>query len=290
MPLAPPHKVSPVALVGFPGREGFGLVAVIARLGKNRPEGSCLPGGYYGRQVFCHKASLPQKSRVATGNIPFPVVRNAHFPGYGDRTSPLRVRWSLAGPQLLFRPESQEKQPCMARHPEWFERLDAVEETLRSPAVTTDLLGRQEIGAVFGVSDRDSIRLLHKFGAQPHGDALALDRHELLLQLEAVRSGSAYQAFLRQRQQVAQHLSAARQEAAARRFRVRPALADSERVRADDLPKTLTWRRTAPGGPQRFEILYDDGADLLWHLAEFLAFAGQNREEFLRATEPAEPS
>ncbi len=176
----------------------------------------------------------------------------------------------------------------MARHPEWFERLELIEETLRSPAVTTDLLGRPEIGAVFGASDRDSIRLLHKFGAKPQGDSLVLDRHDLLLQLEAVRGGSAYAAFLRQRQQVAQHLSAARQEAAARRFRVRPAGANSERVGATDLPKTLTWRRTSPGGPQRFEILYDDGADLMWQLAEFLAFAGVNREEFLRSTEPAE--
>lgn len=51
----------------------------------------------------------------------------------------------------------------MARHPEWFERLDSIEETVRQ-SETIELLGRQEIAAVFGVSDRDSIRLLHKFG------------------------------------------------------------------------------------------------------------------------------
>jgi len=182
----------------------------------------------------------------------------------------------------------------MARHPEWFERLDLIEETLESPDVTTELLGRQEIRAVFGVSERDSIRLLHKFGARVQDDALALDRHEILLQLRALRAGSAYQAFLRQRQNVAQHLSAARQEAAARRFRVPAARQEPERARLEDLPTSLTWRRASPGAtpgaPGRFEILYDDGADLMWQLAEFLAAAGVNREEFFRATEPAEPS
>ncbi len=175
----------------------------------------------------------------------------------------------------------------MARQPEWFSRLDTIEETLQHQ-VAAEWFGRQQVAAAFGVSDRDSIRLLHKFGAQRQADALAVSRSALLAQLGAVRAGSAYQAFLRQREQVAGHLAAAREESAARRFRVpRPR---QERARLADLPATLSWRRASPEALGRFEILYDDGADLMWQLAEFLAAAGVNREEFLRATEPGEPS
>ncbi len=173
----------------------------------------------------------------------------------------------------------------MARHPEWFERLDSIEETVRQ-SETVEWLGRQEIAAVFGVSDRDSIRLLHKFGGERRADALAVSRSALSAQLEAVRRGSAYLAFAQQRQQVAKHLQAARAESAARKFRVGPAIPDSGRVRLEDLPSTLTWKRASSDAPGRFEILYDDGADLMWQLSEFLAAAGVNREEFFRATEP----
>ncbi len=68
------------------------------------------------------------------------------------------------------------------------------------------------------------------------GDALAVERDALLLGLEAVRAGSAYGAFLRQRRGLAQHLRAARAEAAAWRFRVRSAFPEPERVRLETLP------------------------------------------------------
>ncbi len=68
----------------------------------------------------------------------------------------------------------------MARQPEWFSRPDTIKHTLQQQ-VAAEWLGRQEVAAALGVSDRDSIRLLHKFGAQSHGDALALDRYDLLL-------------------------------------------------------------------------------------------------------------
>jgi hypothetical protein len=57
-------------------------------------------------------------------------------------------------------------------------------------------------------------------------------------------------------------------------------------VRLEDLPETIIWRRAGPTGPARFEIRYDDGADLMWMLAEFLNAAGVNRAEFLAGTEP----
>ena len=92
----------------------------------------------------------------------------------------------------------------MARHPEWFERLDAIQEVLQRAEVES--LGRKEIKAIFGCSERDSIRLLHKFGATEQGNALSLPRSALQAQLRAIRVGSTYGAFLRQRQEVARHL------------------------------------------------------------------------------------
>jgi hypothetical protein len=173
----------------------------------------------------------------------------------------------------------------MARHPDWFERLDPIIEVVRQ-ADHLEWLGRKEIRAVFCCSERDSIRLLHKFGASERDNALSLPRSALLAQLEAIRAGSTYAAFLGQRQEVAKQLSSARTEAAARQFRVRPAAAQDRRARLEDLPKSITWRRAAMDAPGRFEIFYDDGADLMRQLAEFLSAAGVNREEFLTATEP----
>jgi hypothetical protein len=170
----------------------------------------------------------------------------------------------------------------MARHPEWFERLDVIAEVVRQ-SDGLEWIGRKEMKAIFSCSERDSIRLLHKFGAKERDNALSLPRSALLAQLEAVRSGSNYGAFLRQRQNVVQQLSAARAEAAARQFRV----VSRPRPQLENLPSTITWRRDAAGGRARFEVLYDDGADLMRQLSEFLSAAGVNREEFFAGTEPS---
>lgn len=106
----------------------------------------------------------------------------------------------------------------MARSPDWFERLDAIVDTTRQ--MPLESLGRWEMKALFACSERDSIRLLHKFGATVCADALSLPRASLLAQLEAIRAGTAYAAFLRQRQQVAQHLAVAHAENVARRRRI----------------------------------------------------------------------
>ena len=173
----------------------------------------------------------------------------------------------------------------MARHPQWFERLDAILEVVRA-SVNTESLGRAEMKAVFACSERDSIRLLHQFGAREQGNALALPRSSLLPQLEAIRGGETFAAFARQRQGVARQLAAARAEMSARRFRVPAATVDEPRLEA--LPETIRWRRSAPAGPARFEIVYEDGADLMWQLAEFLRAAGVHRAAFFDATEPAD--
>jgi len=174
----------------------------------------------------------------------------------------------------------------MARHPDWFGRLDAIEETARQSSA--EWLGRNEVQSLFGVSERDAIRLLHKLGAEDQANALFVGRAALLAQLGAVRAGSTYAAFSRKREGVANQLAAARAQTPARQFRVRSAVADERRAQLEALPETVTWKRAGAVGPARFEILYDDGADLMWQLAEFLEAAGSDRAGFFRGTEPGE--
>jgi hypothetical protein len=174
----------------------------------------------------------------------------------------------------------------MARHPDWFGRLDSIIETVRQ-AETLEWFGRNEIKAAFGCSERDSIRLLHKFGAAERDDVLSLPRSDLLIQLEALRTGSTYAAFFRQRQGVAKQINAARSEAAARQLVVRRG-GPGELRRLEDLPGTIRWRRSPDSGCARFEIVYVDGADLMRQIADFLAAAAAEREEFFSGTEPAQ--
>jgi hypothetical protein len=178
----------------------------------------------------------------------------------------------------------------MARHPDWFDRLDAIHELVRE-AQKLETLGRKEMKAIFACSDRDSIRLLHKFGAETRNNSLCLLRSSLLLQLEAIRSGSTYGAFVRQRQNVAGELASARAENRARQFPIGPlgpTGACGPQLR--NLPDTITWRRSTPNGSARFEIVYRDGQDLMCQLAEFLGAAGVNRDEFFANTEPTDGS
>jgi hypothetical protein len=174
----------------------------------------------------------------------------------------------------------------MARHPKWFETLDAILDEVRASAL--EHFGKAEITALFGFKhDRDGFRLLEKFGAQTFENRLSLPRSSLLAQLEAVRSGAAYAAFVHTRTEVVKSLRASHAQRVARQFRVPAPAKAPPKPRLQDLPSTISWRRTDPTAPGRFEVIYDDGADLLWQLAEFLRVVGSNREAYTEATEPS---
>lgn len=169
----------------------------------------------------------------------------------------------------------------MARHPDWFARLDAILDTTRQ--MPLECLGRKEIKAVFACSERDSIRLLHKFGATVNADALSLPRSSLLAQLEALQSGTAYSAFLRQRQQVAKHLAVAHAENVARRRRIPGAAQFQAGKSLADLPAGV---RLEPGRivcefayPEDFWAMIDTLADV----------AAQDPEAFENATLRRDP-
>ena len=173
----------------------------------------------------------------------------------------------------------------MARQPDWFKRLDVILDVVRQ-AHDVEWFGRAEIQPVFECSERDSVRLLHKFGAEERDNRLSLPRSSLIAQLEAIRAGSRYAAYLGARRGVAKRLTAARAEAAARHFSVAAAPEDVTPASLESLPDSIRWRRSGSTG--RFEVLYRDGSDLMEQLARFLAAAGAERHEFLAGTEPEE--
>jgi hypothetical protein len=176
----------------------------------------------------------------------------------------------------------------MARNPQWFERLDRIEEAIGRAEV--EFFGRREMQAVFRCSERDSIRLLHKFGATEQDDVLSLPRTALLAGLGAIRAGSAYGNYIRQRQEVARRLNEAQAGIAARQFRVGPRAAGPASGRFENLPGTIRLEPAGPGSPGRLEIRYTDGGDLMRQLAGFLSVAGSNRQEFLTVTERGDDS
>ena len=169
----------------------------------------------------------------------------------------------------------------MARHPDWFERIDTVIDLTRH--TTADALGRNEIRALFGCSERDSIRLLHKFGAILLHDALSLPRAALLAKLEEIRSGAAYTAFLRQRQQVAQKLAIARAEHTAHRHKIRGAAEFQYGKSLNDLPPGV---HLEPG-----RIVFDfTHPEDFWAMVDTLAdIAAQDPESFAQASAALEP-
>ena len=169
----------------------------------------------------------------------------------------------------------------MARHPDWFERLDAILDTTRQ--MPLECLGRHEMKAIFACSERDSIRLLHKFGATEIADALSLPRSSLLTQLEALQSGTAYSAFLRQRQQVAKHLAVAHAENVARRRRI-PGSAEFQAGKSlADLPAGV---RLEPGRIV-CEFAYPED---FWAIIDALAdIAAQDPDAFENATLAKDP-
>ena len=164
----------------------------------------------------------------------------------------------------------------MARHPDWFQRLEAILEVSRQ--VPVDSLGRKEIKAIFACSERDSIRLLHRFGAAEVNDALSLPRAALVSHLETIREGAAYAAFLRQRQQVAKNLATARAENVARNRLIAGSANFQAKKSLADLPAGI---RLEPG---RVVCEFANPADFWAQIDQLADIAAQDPEAFENKT------
>ena len=171
----------------------------------------------------------------------------------------------------------------MARYPEWFERLDAI---LSAIEAAPEQLGRQEIQQLFGVSERDSLRLLNRFGAGRSGDALALDRTSLRHQLEAIRATTAFHAFRAQRGQVGRTVAAEASHAREhsrhhpKRHRIHGTTDFGPRRTLAHLPPHIKIER----GRLTVDFTYPED---LWHALDQLAnIAASDPEAFEELVEP----
>jgi hypothetical protein len=165
----------------------------------------------------------------------------------------------------------------MAKYPDWFDRLDSILTTLGASPL--DSLDRREIEALFACSERDSLRLLNRFGANKTGGTLQIERASLVRQLEALRTSGAYRSFLSKEDRVTGTMAVAKPASRAR-FRRIAGSAEFEPRRLGDLPDAITL---APGLLQvRFELEED-----LWYLLDQLAdIAAQDSDAFRRRVEP----
>ena len=131
----------------------------------------------------------------------------------------------------------------MARPPDWFDRLDALQAILRASEIPS--LGRREMQELFACSERESLRLLNRFGAVKIGDTLQLARRPALLtQLEALRASRTFQLFRQKQQQLSETMAVARPASKARFRRI----AGSVEFSPPDMDRTLC-RYHAGAGP-----------------------------------------
>lgn len=163
----------------------------------------------------------------------------------------------------------------MARQPNWFSILEVILHTIQHASVES--FGRREIQALFGCSQRDSIRLLHRFGATETAGALSLPRAALIVQLEAVQSGDGYSAFLRRRKKVARYLAAAQSESVSRN---RSIAGSPEFLAGRSLTDLPSGVRLEPGRVQ-FQFAYPED---FWSMVDALAdIAAHDPDAFEKA-------
>ena len=150
----------------------------------------------------------------------------------------------------------------MARPPAWYQGLDRVLDQLQTE--TFAWVDRPWVEQHLGLSRRDAIRFLHRFGAregdESDGTRLRVSRTGLVTQLAAVRDSPDYLAEQRRRAQVARQGVALRREAAAREV-LFPAPPPEPAEEPPALPPTLRLTRTAAG--VRLTVDATDPLDLL---------------------------
>ena len=98
-------------------------------------------------------------------------------------------------------------------------------------------------------------RLMHRFGAQPLGNALVLDRKELIRRLKAIRRGRPFSIELDRRHSLTETLRQARTHS----IRV-PVATDIHRIHLESLPDGVTL------SPGRIEVAFTNPKEAVQRL------------------------
>ncbi len=120
------------------------------------------------------------------------------------------------------------------------------------------MVDRASVEALFGLSRRQAIRFMGRFGGYLSGKAFLIDRNELIAQLEALSDGTDFQQDRTRRRRVAAMATELQRDWAARQTPISP---PSSPVRGfGDLPEAVRLEES------RVEIRFASHEELLTHL------------------------
>ena len=142
---------------------------------------------------------------------------------------------------------------------QWLSRLPEILKTLAS--LPCPVLDRSCIEQLFGVGRRRAILLLHSWGGFESGNALFIDRLELIRQLEQIRDGAAFEEERVRRNRLAQDLTLSHTLAPGRKI----VISGAEEIRDLRLAGLSPAIHLRPG---RLKIEFAGTEELLLHLYE----------------------
>lgn len=142
------------------------------------------------------------------------------------------------------------------------------------------VLDRTAIQKLFGVSARQSLRILHQLGGQPHGGALVLLRDELLERLQAASQSPEAVHERQRRKRLTDRLEQRKWELQARRIELPAPAAGS------------TWETLRPEiefSGRKLTVEFRDAKDLMGKLMQVAKLAAEDWEGFERYALNPEP-
>jgi hypothetical protein len=155
----------------------------------------------------------------------------------------------------------------MPAKPQWILQIPGILEQLR--ALHVPVVDRAVCERIFGVRRRQAVKLMHQFGGYRSGNAVLVDRADLVIQLEAIEAGSEVKHERRRKARLAEKIEDLHRYRAAAAVRI-PVL----HVAAGDLPEGVTFT----GG--RMSVEFSGVEDLLSKLYALAQRAALEFESF----------
>lgn len=162
----------------------------------------------------------------------------------------------------------------MPAHPQWFHRVAAAQQTLRTSSSL--VIDRAGIEKLFDVSPRTAVRLMNRFGGYQAGRTFLIGREELIHALEAIQTNETFDHELRRRRRVSEDLDRTHQDLKARQVKLPVSVASP--TCSSSLPSGI--RVVRPGA---LEVEFGSAEDLLGRLFELVQMAGKDLSTFSTA-------
>jgi hypothetical protein len=157
----------------------------------------------------------------------------------------------------------------LPRKAEWTHRLPEVLAELRT--LSAPAVDRAAVERLWGVSARQALRIMHRFGPQAAGSSMMIQREELIRQLEQMAEGGPVRFEHERRERLTSELERQRRQAAA------------QLVAVPVPPPEAGWQTLSDGirlEPGRLEIRFQSGEQLLGLLLELAHAVAGDLEQF----------